>query len=112
MTFYVDPPDAGPVQGIWHYRPAQDDWPNSLCDRAKEGMTITDLASARRFFQEKCCWSWRGVRGITEVVFLEGQTWRAHGTIIWPTARRRGNSGSQQEDGEDSRHDTGSPTSG
>ena len=90
MIFYLDPPDAGPVQGIWGYRPGPDDWPNYLCDRAKEVMRITDLASARRFFREKCRWGRRSAQGITEVVFLEGQTWRTHGTIVWPVARREG----------------------
>jgi hypothetical protein len=88
MTFSLDPPDAGPVQGIWGYRPGPDDWPSYLCNHAKEGMTITDLASARRFFRDKCRWRWQNARGITAVVFLEGQTWRAHGTIVCPVARR------------------------
>jgi hypothetical protein len=88
MTFYLDPPDAGPVQGIWTYRPAPDDWPSYLCDGTKERMIITDLASARRFFQEKCRWRAQDVRHITAVVFLEGQTWRSHDTIVWPIAWR------------------------
>jgi hypothetical protein len=88
MTFYIDTPDAGPVQGIWHYRPSPDDWPNYLCDHDKEGMTITDLASARRFFRDKCRWGRRHVRGITAVVFLAGQTWRDRPPIVWPIARR------------------------
>jgi hypothetical protein len=86
MTFYVDPPDAGPVQGVWHYRPHPDDWPNYVCDQAKEGMLITDLSSVRYFFRAKC--RWRDVRGITGVVFLAGQTWRDRQRIMWPSARR------------------------
>jgi hypothetical protein len=95
MTFYIDTPDAGPVQGIWGYRPRPDDWPNYLCDQAKERMRITGLASARRFFQEKCRWDRQAVRGITAVVFLEGQTWRAHAPVMWPSTRRSGKSGEQ-----------------
>jgi hypothetical protein len=86
--FYLDAPDAGPVQGIWGYRSGPDDWPNYLCDSPREQMRITDLASARRFFREKCRWSWRAVRGITAVVFLEGQTRRTHPPIVGPSARR------------------------
>jgi hypothetical protein len=53
MTFYIDAPDASPVQEIWHDRPGVDDWPNYLCDQAKEGMHITDLASARPGIHER-----------------------------------------------------------
>jgi hypothetical protein len=96
MTFYIDPPNAGAVQGIGGYRPGADDWPSYVCDHAKEDMHITDLASARRFFLQKCRWGRRHVRGITAVVFLEGQTWRTHGTIVWPSARR----GTHERDGD------------
>ena len=78
MTFYIDAPDTEPVQGIWGYPPAPEDWPNYVCDTLKEGMVITDLASARRFFHKKCRWSVADVRGVTEVVFLDGQTWQHH----------------------------------
>lgn len=86
MTFYLDPPDAGPVQGIWGYRPEPDDEPNYVCDHAKERMIITDLWRAKYFFRAKCRWD--DVSGITGVVFLEGQTWREHETIVWPVTRR------------------------
>jgi hypothetical protein len=72
------------VQGIWGYWPGPDDWPNYLCDGAKECMIITDLASARRFFQEKCRWRAQDVRHITAVEFLEGQTWRDRPPNVWP----------------------------
>jgi hypothetical protein len=78
MTFYVDAPSAGPVQGIWGYPPRPEDQPNYICDRVKEGLVITDLASARRFFREKCRWNAAEVRGITAVTFLTGQTWQRH----------------------------------
>jgi hypothetical protein len=88
MTYYIDLPDAGPVQGIWHYRPRPDDWPNYLCDDAKESMHTTDLTSVRRFFREHCRWRWRAVRGITAIMVLKGQTWRPHPPTLWPIARR------------------------
>ena len=93
MTFYVDAPGIGLVQGIWGYSPRPEDWPNYLCDHVKEGLVIIDLASARRFFREKCRWSVADVRGITEVVFLDRQTWqrhRGHGGIAGAGSPARG----------------------
>ena len=76
MTMYVELPGKGPVQGIWCYPPDVDDVPNYLCDTAAEGLVITDLASLKRFFREKCRWSAEAVKLITRVVFLEQQTWQ------------------------------------
>jgi hypothetical protein len=76
MTTYVDAPDTKPVQGIWCFPPDRDDVPSYICDTVKERLVIADLASARRFFREKCRWSVAGGRGITAVTFLDGQAWR------------------------------------
>jgi hypothetical protein len=57
MTFYFDPADAGHVQGIWHYRPGLDDWPNYLCDRANAAGVSRPWGGLRRW-----C-SWRARRG-------------------------------------------------
>ena len=71
MTVYVSAPGPGEVQHVWLYPPRPGDAPQFLCDPAKEGFSIADVASARRFFREQCRWSWAGVRGITGVQLIE-----------------------------------------
>jgi hypothetical protein len=78
----VDSPSRGPMQGLRCYPPTPDDWPDYRCRTEVEGLVITNLESARRFFRKKCRWSAKAVEHITQVVFLEQQTWQdqqAHG---------------------------------
>jgi hypothetical protein len=88
VALYVDAPSRGPIQGVWCYPPAPDDWPDYHCYTEIEGIIITDLDSARRFFREKCLWSAEAAENITRVVFLEHQTWQAQ-EARWPPGGNR-----------------------